>query len=277
MSPKSEFERRGLLGGLIALPLVGCAGRLAPRATAPRAGLTLATFNIWHDAGGQWPARLDLIVAALRAADPDVIALQEVLQDASKGLPNQAETIAQRLGYPYVFFVGAEPETASKRYGNAIISRLPVVDVARRKLEPLDDYRTAIRVRVQKEGKPIDVIATHLAWQPEAAAVRAAQIADLLHWLPDDGVPALLMGDFNAPLDDRGLDALTPRFTSALPPKAVVTTLNPAHGHDPRVIDHIFAESTAFDIRNAHIIGDRPVNGLYPSDHFGVVAQISLR
>lgn len=277
MQPKAKLDRRTLLAALGALPVAGCARGVARGAPGRRAALTLATFNIWHDAGGQWPARLDLIAAALRAADPDVIALQEVLQDANKGLPNQAETIARRLGYPSVHFVAAEAEDAPKRYGNAILTRLPVLEVARRRLEPLDDYRTAIRVRVQGPAGPVDVVATHLAWQADAGAVRARQIADLIGWLPGDGTPALLMGDFNAPLGDPGLQGLAPRFTSALPPGAAATTLNAAHGHKPRVIDHIFIEPAAFAVRGAHLIGDRPVGGLYPSDHFGVVAQVAPR
>lgn len=272
--PKAELRRRTLLAALAALPLAGCAGTRAGRAR----DLTVVTFNIWHDAGGQWPTRLGLLSDVLRAADADVMALQEVLEDAGKGLPNQADTIARALGYPEVHFVAPEPEGAPKRYGNAILTRLPVIDVARRKLEPLSDYRTAIRVRVQSAGGPVDIVGTHLAWQADAAAVRAEQIADLLAWLPTDGVPLIVMGDFNAVLDDPGLRALgPPRFVSALPAGAATTTLNTARGHAPRVIDHIFAQSAAFAVTGAQVIGDRAVDGEYPSDHFGVAARLTRR
>jgi len=272
---KAELDRRALLAGMAALPLAACAHRMEP-GTAGELGV--ATFNIWHDAGGQWPKRLPLLIAALRSADADVIALQEVLEDAGKSLQNQAITIARELGYSEVHFVAPDPEGAPKRFGNAILTRLPVIEVARRKLEPLSDYRTAIRVRVQTNRGPVDVIATHLAWQPEAAAVRAEQIADLLAWLPTDGTPLVILGDFNAPLDDPGLAAMgPPRFTSALAPGAAPTTLNPARGHAPRVIDHIFAESTHFAVVAADVIGSEPVDGEYPSDHFGVAARLTRR
>jgi endonuclease/exonuclease/phosphatase family metal-dependent hydrolase len=272
---KAKLGRRTLLAGMAALPLAACAHRLPVGA---RGSIGVATFNIWHDAGGHWPARRPLLVAALHAADADVIALQEVLEDAKTGLPNQAATIAHDLGYPEVHFVAVEPEGAPRRYGNAILTRLPVLDVARRKLAPLSDYRTAIRVRVRTDQGPVDIVAAHLAWQPEAAAVRAEQLADLLAWLPTDGTPLIVMGDFNAPLDDPGLRAMgPPRFTSALAPGAVATTLNPARGHPPRVIDHIFAEASAFAVGSARIIGDTPVDGEYPSDHFGVAARLTRR
>lgn len=270
---KAGLGRRSLIAAIAALPLVGCAtgGRRAAR------DLGIVTFNIWHDAA-PWPARLALLTAALRDADADVIALQEVLEDKRKELPNQADTIARALGYRHVHFVAVEPEGAPKRYGNAILTRLPVIEVARRKLTPLSDSRTAIRVRVRTTAGSVDIVATHLAWQPDAGAVRAEQLADLIAWLPIDGVPLVVMGDFNAPLDDPGLRAMgPPRFVSALPQGAAATTLNPARGHQPRVIDHIFAESAAFAVTAARIIGDQPVNGEYPSDHFGVAARLTRR
>lgn len=272
---KAGFERRAVLAGIAALPLAGCARGLTGGADD---SLKVATFNIWHDAGGQWPKRLELLTSALRSVDADVIALQEVLEDAGKDLPNQADTIAAELGYPEVHFVAVEPEGAPKRYGNAILTRLPVIEVARRKLEPLSDYRTAIRIRVQTGAGPVDVVGTHLAWKPDQGPVRAQQLADLLAWLPDDGTPLIVMGDFNAPLDDPGLKAMgPPRFVSALPPGAAETTLNPARGHEPRVIDHIFAERSAFAVAEAWVIGNQPVGGEYPSDHFGVAATLTRR
>lgn len=272
---KAELDRRMLLAAMAALPLAACAHRVGGGVAGE---LGVATFNIWHDAGGQWPKRLQLLTAALRGADADVIALEEVLEDAGKGLPNQAVTIARALGYAQVHFVAPDPEGAPKRFGNAILTRLPVIEVARRKLAPLSDYRTAIRVRVRTDRGPVDVVAAHLAWQPEAAAVRAEQIADLLTWLPQDGTPLIVVGDFNAPLDDPGLAAMgPPRFTSALAPGAVPTTLNPARGHAPRVIDHIFADSAHFAVAAAQIIGSEAVDGEYPSDHFGVAARLTRR
>lgn len=268
------IDRRILLAGLAAAPLAACA-------TAPAAGagteLKLVTFNIWHNQG-DWAARLPLLIAAIQAEDPDVIGLQEVLEDAAVGLPNQAQTLADALGGYSVHFVSTDPEGAPRRYGNAILSRVPVTNVDSRKLQPLDDYRTALRIRVAVGGRSVDVVNTHLAWQEDAAAVRARQIADLVSMLPQDGTPVIVMGDFNAVQEDAGLAALTgPRFFSALPRGAAQTTLNPARGHPPRVIDHIFAQADRFTPVRAAVIGSEPVNGEYPSDHFGVAATVSVR
>ncbi|WP_420477731.1 endonuclease/exonuclease/phosphatase family protein [Brevundimonas sp. FT23028] len=272
------IDRRMLLAGLAAAPLAACATTAPP--TTPRR-LKVVTFNIWHNQG-DWTARRPLLIEAIRAADADVIALQEVLEDAAVNLPNQARTLADALsgaggGYE-MHFVSTDPEGAPRRYGNAILTRLPVLAHDSRKLEPLDDYRTALRVRVDLDGRPVDIVDTHLAWQQDAQAVRARQIADLLDWLPQDGAPLVVMGDFNAVQEDAGLNVLTgDRFISAMPRGSVPTTLNPAKGHPERVIDHIFAERAAFTADAWTLLGAQPTGGEYPSDHFGVAATLTLR
>lgn len=272
MTGNEGWSRRSAIIGAAALWLAGCA--LGPRAR--QRDLKVATLNIWHDAG-DWPARLPLIVDALRQTDADIIALQEVLEDAAKGLPNQAATIAAMLGGYSVHFSSTSPPGSARRYGNAIITRLPVVSETTKTLQPLNDYRTAVRIRAMVNNRPIDAVCTHLAWQADAGPVRARQIADLMAWLPQDGVPLIVLGDFNAPLGDPGLAALTaPRFASALREGATASTLNPAKGHAARVIDHIFAESRRFAVLSAGRFADEPRNGVHASDHFGVAANLRL-
>lgn len=271
------IDRRLLLAGLAAAPLTACAAGTGGATDAAGPSLTLVTFNIWHNQG-DWPARLPLLIAAIRAVNPDVIALQEVLEDAAVGLPNQARTIADALGGYETHFVSTDAEGAPRRYGNAILSRLPVLAHDWRTLEPLDDYRTAVRARVEVEGRRVDIVNTHLAWQADAQAVRARQLADLMAWAPQDGTPLIVTGDFNAVQEDAGLAVLTgERFFSALPRGTAATTLNPAKNHPPRVIDHIFAETARFAPDSAAVIGTGSTGGEYPSDHFGVAATLRLR
>lgn len=269
----TRFARRTALGALAALPLAS----FAQRAALQRRPLRALTFNIWHDAGN-WPLRLKLIVDVLRAADADVIALQEVLQDSKKQLPNQAETIATALGAYSVHFMSTAPEGAANRYGNAILTRLPVSAVETIKLEPLDDHRTAIRLRVDLQGRPVDVVNTHLAWKPEQEPVRAQQIGGLLAWLPQDQVPLVLMGDFNAELDEPPLAQIAARgLVPALKPGTVDSTLVTSRGLPARVIDHIFVNPRVFEVSEARRIADGAVDGKYPSDHFGVAATLTPR
>lgn len=114
------IHRRTLLAAAALAPLAGCA--TAPNAKTPTE-LKIITFNIWHNMG-DWAARRPLLVAALKAQDADVIALQEVLEDANVGLENQARMLARELGGYHVAFVSTDAEGAPRRYGNALLTQI---------------------------------------------------------------------------------------------------------------------------------------------------------
>ena len=96
------IDRRILLAGLAAAPLAGCASM--PAADA-RNELKLVTFNIWHNQG-DWAARLPLLFAVIRAEAPDVIGLQEVLEDAAVGLPAARDLLAAHPDAKKIAVVG---------------------------------------------------------------------------------------------------------------------------------------------------------------------------
>lgn len=271
------IDRRQTLLAIPGLVLAGCATRM-PGAT-PSSDLRLATYNIYHDRD-RWDQRLPLILDVLREASPDIIGLQEVLEDAGTGLPNQARTIGEALGYQVVF-VSADAEGAPRRYGNAILTRLPIVEQDMTLLEPLDDYRTAVRVRVRVGDRLVDVVNTHLHHTPEGGAIRRRQIETLMTWLGDDHAPLIVLGDLNASLENPEMERLrAPRFVSVLPTvhpeKAAETTLNPAYGHRLDQIDHILIEQDRFEAILAGIVGNGARDGVWPSDHFAVVGTVRL-
>lgn len=271
------FDRRQLLLGLSALPIAACAS--VPSGTDGPT-LSLATYNIWHDQG-DWPARLPMVLDTLRAAEADVIGLQEVLEDAATGLPNQAATIAQTLGYRHVF-VSTDADGLPRRYGNAVLTRLPIVEHDWKRLEPLDDYRTALRVRVQVGDRLVDVVDTHLHHTPEGGAIRERQIIDLLAWLGPRDAPLVILGDLNAALTNPEMARLqAPRFASLLPSvhpdQALRTTLNTELGHRHDQIDHILFEIAHFEPLAAAVSGNFPMDQTWPSDHFAVDGTLRLK
>lgn len=267
--------RRRLLALAAVLPLAACAAVPAPNGPAE---LTVVTFNIWHDMG-DWPARRPLVIEALRATDADVIALQEVLQD--EGLPNQAEDIARALGGYSVHFVSVDPPEQARRYGNAVLTRLPVRETGELRLRPLDDSRTLATVQVSVDGRPVQIAATHLHHTPERGAMRASQIRDVLGAV-DTGTdaPVILLGDFNAAADAPEFSPVREVFTDALsaasPTAAARSTLVTDHGHRSERIDHIFVETDRFDILSSGLAADRAVSGTWPSDHVAVVTRLRL-
>lgn len=254
------------------------------RDTRPAAPLTVVTLNLWHDKQ-DWPHRQDLIVAELQRLSPDAILLQEVLQDT--GLPNQAETLAERLGYRYRFFSVDPPERA-RRYGNAILTRDAPLASEEAKLAPLDDFRNAGQVIVRIDGRLLAVYVTHLHHTAEGAAIRARQIDDLLAFVAATrgDAPVLIGGDFNTRADAAELASLTDAYidgyAAAHPGEAVDgperSTLNTHAGHAPLRIDHVFFQRDAFRVVEAQIILDRAdAGGAWPSDHYGVLVRLQPR
>lgn len=246
--------------------------------------LTVLSLNLWHDKG-DWPKRRALIVAEIRRLKPDLIALQEVLQ--YPGLRNQAEDLAQAAGYQ-AQFVSVDPADAPRRYGNAILSRGRVSASDMRKLAPLTDYRTAAhaRLRLGRQDREVNFYATHLHNDAEGGAIRREQIASLLDFIDTraQGAPSIVAGDFNSNADSPELGALAGRYRDAyaqanprgLGDIAASTTLNPAYLPAQR-IDHIFYDPAAFDLIEARIVLNRSRNGVWASDHFGLLAKLRLR
>lgn len=254
-----------------------------PGSRAP-AELTVVTLNLFHDQR-DWPRRLAVILAEMRRLEPDVIALQEVLQHAT--LRNQAETIADSLGLR-AHFTSVDGPDRPKRYGNAILTRHPVLASGSRNLAPLDDYRTAAHVRIAFRGHAVDVYDTHLHHTREGGAIRATQLADLLAFVDStrgDG-PVVLAGDFNAELGTPEMRALEARYADAfrtLHPGASrveARTFNPVFGPDPGAIDHVFVARTGgarlVPVASEVLFRTVGPDSTWASDHFGVLARLRL-
>ena len=140
--------------------------------------LKLVTLNLYHDKD-EWPKRRTQIVDTLAALQPDVIALQEVLQHDT--LPNQAQWLAQELGYHW-YFISVDPEDKARRYGNALLTRHPVLARGQQRLQPMEDSRTAGFVRIKLQGQPVNVYVTHLHHTPEGKALRTQPPTNSARW-----------------------------------------------------------------------------------------------
>ncbi len=249
---------------------------------AGRPTFSVATLNLYHDRD-DWPRRRGLIVEGLQAAQPDLIALQEVLQ--APGLRNQAQDLAEALGYRYVF-VSLDAEHLPRRYGNAILSRHPIEHRDEAALRPLEHYRSAARVHARVQGRLLDLVATHLHAGDEGGAVRAQQVLHLLEFSGQgrgQSAGTIVAGDFNATAQSDELKPMQSAFEDAyasihhkadIVPAAHVT-LNPAYFERPARIDHVYAQRDRFKVCTASRILDAPgATGTWPSDHFGVLVRL---
>ena len=267
--------------GAFALGLALC-GLPVVASAASSDTLTVVTLNLWHDSH-DWPKRLGVILPELRRIRPDVICLQEVLQNPE--LRNQAATLGDSLGYA-VQFASVDGPERPKRYGNAILTPHRVLADGARNLEPTDDYRAVAHVRFAWRGRNIDAYSTHLHHTPQGGAIRATQIRHLLAWVDStrgDG-PVVLAGDFNAELGTPEMEPVTARYVDAfraVHPKASraeAVTFNARFGVDPGAIDHVFVERAGakrlVPIGSEVIFRTVGPDSVWASDHYGVVARL---
>jgi len=272
--------RPGMLGVLLAVALAA----LPTRAAEPvEQGMSLVTFNLHHDRE-DWPQRRQVILRELQALQPDAIALQEVIQKPH--VRNQAAWLARRLGYDYQF-VSTDPPGRLKRYGNALLTRRPVLARGERLLAPLTDYRTVAHLRIDVDGQPVNVYATHLNERSDerGSRIRAEQVADLLTFIATTSgdAPVVIAGDFNALVDASDLSALRQRYGDSYGSVHVnnelaqISTLNRHYYDAPSRIDHIFFQQDKLLAREARLLFDQPyAEGRWASDHYGVWTRLQF-
>lgn len=281
------------MAGLVASAalLAGVALAAEPVAVAPipvssasaAPGMSMVTFNLHHDRE-DWPARRKVILRELRALHPDAIALQEVIQKPH--VRNQAAWLARKLGYDYQF-VSTDPPGRFKRYGNALLTRRPVLARNDHLLAPLGDYRTVAHLRIDVDGQPVNVYATHLNERADESGsrIRGEQVADLLKFIADTAgdAPVVIAGDFNALVDAGDLSALRNHYGDSFGSVHVnnelaqVSTLNRHYFDAPLRIDHIFFQQDRLLAREARILFDQPyAEGRWASDHYGVWTRLQF-
>jgi endonuclease/exonuclease/phosphatase family metal-dependent hydrolase len=261
--------------------------------------LSVLTINIWNRQG-PWDKRLPLLRRGIAELSPDLVGLQEVLE--LDGEPNQAHTIADGLDYHIAYGQAYHVGGAGPLHmGNALLSRWPIVEHARLVLPSPegDQGRSLLYALVSAPCGTVPVFVTHLSWQFHVADVRARQVRsvdDHVRELSKKGTfPALLMGDMNAEPDSdemrflRGLTPLSgrgtyyadcwaycnqgPGYTFARENPFALRTREPS-----RRIDYIFARGPDRTLRAEPLVCrvalDQPEAGVFPSDHFGVYAEL---
>lgn len=154
--------------------------------------LTVATYNIHGAVGTDGRFAPERIAGVLEEIGADVIALQEVPLGGS-AQPDVLALLTKSTGFHAV--EGPTMQTPERRYGNAVLSRYPLVaaesvDLSFGSREP----RGALDADIDCRGHMLRVVATHLGLRP---AERRAQIRRLLQAFDTEQAAVILMGDVN--------------------------------------------------------------------------------
>ena len=239
--------------------------------------MRVVTRNVRHDAGD--PRRTDLLNRELRELRPDLLALQEVRH------PEQLKRLLARTRLRHVTHqadvLRDQPPEAERFGGTAIATRRPhrVVDVVERRIDGFHYWILAVRV------DDLLFVTPTTPWQPEAANVRHLQAQEVT--LRYGGMlPLIVAGDLNAPPEEAGIRHLSTHLQDAWTvagtgPGHTWSADNPLAAEEiarldatPGRIDYVFA-GPGFRVRSVRLTGERPVDGVWLSDHAGVVADLT--
>jgi endonuclease/exonuclease/phosphatase family metal-dependent hydrolase len=146
----------------------------------------------------------------------------------------------------------------------------------------------AQRIRIELNGRTVHIANTHLHHRPtHDESIRLPQMQTLLHWMYAYSPTGwLLTGDMNAlPTSatsaeaEKQLDSAYFTVHQQHPitfPTPLVTTAS----YPPVCIDYIFYDAQTFDVKSAQVFADQShseIETLYPSDHYGLLADFELR
>lgn len=258
----------------------------------------VVTINSWGS-NGPLDRRMAVLVRQISALEPQIVTLQEC-REVPGGL-RQAELVARAIGGE-VAFGETEAGGPGGPFGNAIVTNLPIEERHDLMLPTLvGERRAALRCRLRTPYGPLSVTTAHLAYEMEHAQERERQVVALdafARALPGP-LPPILTGDLNCTPDSEVVRFLTGKcalegrgtywrdaFHRRHPESDGYTwsARNPFARRSVernRRLDYVFVGPMRDDgpgaIRHARVVLDLPgLDEVYPSDHFGVFAEISL-
>lgn len=267
--------------------------------------MRIVSWNLWWR-HGPWQQRRRAIAATLATVEPDVCGLQEVWGSPQENL---AAELAEQLGMhwcwaPLPIAPHRQAEHgADMQIGNAVLSRWPIVDQAQFPLPVAEGEqpRVAVQARLDAPGGVLPFFTTHLTHRPDASAERVAQVRALTGFIAEHvegcAYPPVVTGDLNSFPGSDELRLLEGILTAPPTPGLVLVDAwryaepgDPGHSWDMRNpyvaqaglfsgrIDYVLTglpRNGRGRVRAVHLAGNEPVDEVWPSDHFAVVADLT--
>ncbi|MDA8364099.1 MAG: endonuclease/exonuclease/phosphatase family protein [Gammaproteobacteria bacterium] len=246
--------------------------------------LRIVSYNIHRAIGIDRRFRLDRIATILGHMRPDVALLQEVDSGAPRsGGLDLARELADLLGFPY-YAVGHNVDLRKGRYGNATLSRFPIL--RERNIDLTIDSRKRrgcqhTRIQAQKQAGHAHVLEVFNLHLGLSARERRRQIGLLLrsHEFAnlDQTHACLVGGDFNdwrsqlPPIftEELGFQCATSHSSGHRNPMRTFPAFSPTGG-----LDKIFFRGRfrLLDARTCHLRLSRVA-----SDHLPVIVDFELQ
>ena len=234
----------------------------------------VTTYNIHKCRGLDRRVRPRRIAEVLREIDADVVALQEVVgMDEAAREHNQVHSIADELGMD--FRIGENRRLRGGAYGNAVLSRLPIVDdrnhdLTCRRYEPRGCLEVAVQV---DHTEVLRLFNVHLG---TGFFERRYQAHRLFEVIGDDSnrqSPRIVLGDFNE--WTRGLTTRLMSFhLNSAEPEQRLGRARTYPGVFPILhLDHVYYNSL---LKLDQVSVHRSRLALAASDHLPIVADFTF-
>ncbi|MFH5805463.1 endonuclease/exonuclease/phosphatase family protein [Alienimonas sp. DA493] len=192
---------------LPAFCLLGLLAPGSPEPDDPGREIRVLTYNIHHGEGADGRIDLERIAGVILATEADVVLLQEVdVKTQRAGGVDQAKELARLTGMHSAF--GANLPYAGGQYGNAILSRYPILSSQNHALpDGGAEPRGALVAEVKIPGCGVcRVLSTH--WDHRSEENRLASAHAMRALVAEWTEPAILGGDLNATRDAESLKTL---------------------------------------------------------------------
>lgn len=266
-----------------------------------RTGVRVMTMNVFAPANPDWDRRHPLIARTLADLAPDVLALQEVPLDSP-------DVLRSFVGDHHLTHFASTSEdgvggTLATRWPHRVLARVDL-GITRRARETLPWTETLIVELDTPVGQL--VVAHHKpSWPFPAESERLQQATMAARRLEEEvagrQVHAVVLGDFDATPDSASMQFLRGRrpvdgfsvcyqdaweYAHPREPGFTFEVSNPlvAQGEVgnavTRKIDHVLVRSglhgPTLRVADCRLVLDHPVDGVWASDHYGVLADLIL-
>jgi endonuclease/exonuclease/phosphatase family metal-dependent hydrolase len=231
----------------------------------------VATYNIHRCRGLDGRTSPTRTAEVIRAVDPDIVALQEVI-GAGPSTGGHAEELGALLGMGWV--MAPARHLRSHLFGNVVLSRLPIVhhaqyDLSWKTCEP----RNCQRVDVAIGPDRLHVYNVHLGTAYLERRHQAGRLSAIVHDRRV-GVPKIVLGDFNEWMRGLATQMLTERLQS-IDLRAHLRRRRTYPGVFPILhLDHIYYEG---QVEVVKVELPRTRLSLMASDHLPLVADLRIR
>jgi endonuclease/exonuclease/phosphatase family metal-dependent hydrolase len=157
--------------------------------------LTVMTWNMWFDKKNR-AQRTETLLNEVRCYDPDIVALQEVVQES-------LEIIVAKMR-PTYYVIGINPSGFPTGYDTLILSKFPPIEWDRYYLPKTKMGRNLLLATLQTQTRQITVGTFHLesVFLPKTKEAEDLKESQLKYIYAISPLNSILMGDTNLVLDN---------------------------------------------------------------------------